>query len=336
MYDIVNSQPVVDFSVALQVDNDRVIRDIEVASSSKGNSDFRQTTLATTSMSNDTKTISVKRRRLLQRHSPSSTKIRTLEIPKTVVGNVSTGNAGSIEVADSGRSDAPLVPAETVQGGTKSLELTGEEICTKIGSISPKENRVLETCEPKQPDSTSIYDPIDPCAAETAEETKTNCDKLTELSAETKVLSTTTPKDNKQHGGDKCVPCSINIEEKCGFESQLTSSDVENHDQTKKENRPAKKRTSEVEQLFLDRSSTREVRNLYREFATSAYKRGRSQLRLRLRPGSVVRRRSVGLSATRSGKTRAAATSANRSKSYSGRAKVYVVRHKLAENNKKK
>lgn len=335
MYDVVNSQAV-DFSVALKVDNDRVIRDTEAASSAKANSDLTLTTLATTS--NDTKTICFKRRKLLQKQSPS-TKTRPSEIPKTVFGDVCTSNltcnVGSVEVTDIERSNATLIPVETLQDGIQSSELSGE-ISAKIGNISAKENRVLDTCESQQPDSSSIYDPIGRCTVEMSEESKTNCDKLVELNIATKVLSTTTPKDNKLCGDDESVPGSIKMEEKCGFESQLASSDIENHDQTKKENRPTKKRSSEVEQLFLDRSSTREVRNLYREFATSAYKRGRSsQLRLRLRPGSVVRRRSVGLSANRSGKTRAA-TSANRSKSYSGRAKVYVVRRKLVENNKKK
>lgn len=117
-------------------------------------------------------------------------------------------------------------------------------------------------------------------------------------------------------------------EEKCGFEPQLLLSDVENQDQAgKKENRPAKKRSSEIEQLFLDRNATtREVRNLYKELALSSDKRGRSaHLRLRLRPGSVIRRRSIGLNSSRSGKVRGAVAS-----------KSYAVRQKLAENNKRK
>lgn len=143
--------------------------------------------------------------------------------------------------------------------------------------------------------------------------------------AATVLLSKATANDIQQR--DECVG-RVPSEEKCGFEPQLLLSDVENQDQAgKKENRPAKKRSSEIEQLFLDRNATREVRNLYKELALGSDKRGRSaaHLRLRLRPGSVVRRRSIGLNSSRSGKVRGAVAS-----------KSYTVRQKLAENNKRK
>lgn len=139
------------------------------------------------------------------------------------------------------------------------------------------------------------------------------------------LLSKPTANGNQQR--EECVG-RVPSEEKCGFEPQLLLlSDVEHQDQAgKKENRPAKKRTSEIEQLFLDRNATREVRNLYKELALNSDKRGRSaHRRLRLRPGSVVRRRSIGLNSSRSGKVRGAVAS-----------KSYAVRQKLAENNKRK